>query len=248
MPSTVYLVSGANRGIGLAIVTALASRDNTIVFAGARNPSAATDLHALVEKYPGKFHVVKLVSNDKAGNEVAAAQIKEIAGRLDVVIANAAISQYYGSVLETPTEQLNEHFDVNVGGTLVLFQAVYPLLAENAGSKFVAISSGAGSLADGAVLPMKFFAYGVSKAGVNYLLRRIHVEHPELVAFAISPGMVATDMGKFATTQDEMAKKAEGRLITAEDSARGVLKVVDGSTRENEGGKLMDHTGTVWNF
>lgn len=69
---------------------------------------------------------------------------------------------------------------VNVNGTLVLFQAVYSLLAENAGSKFVAISSGAGSLAVGAALPMKFFAYGASKAGVNYLVRRIHFEHPEL--------------------------------------------------------------------
>lgn len=78
--------------LGLAIVTALASRDDTIVFAGARNPSTATDLHALAEKYPGKFHVVKLVSNDKAGNEAAVAQIKDIAGRLDVVIANAGAS------------------------------------------------------------------------------------------------------------------------------------------------------------
>ena len=78
--------------LGLAIVTALASRDDTIVFAGARNPSAATDLHALVEKYPGKVHLVKLVSGDRTGNEAAVAHVKAVAGRLDVVIANAGSS------------------------------------------------------------------------------------------------------------------------------------------------------------
>lgn len=38
------------------------------------------------------------------------------------------------------------------------------------------------------------------------------------------------------------------QLITPEESARSVLKVVDGSTREKEGGNLMDYTGIVWNF
>lgn len=113
MPETVYLVSGANRGIGmyfpslpvyayirtaptlclistgLGIVTELAGHDNTIVFAGARNPDAAKDLHALVEKHPGKVHIVKLISADRAGNDVAVEEIKATAGRLDVVIANA---------------------------------------------------------------------------------------------------------------------------------------------------------------
>lgn len=76
---------------GLGFVTALAARSDVVVFAGARNPSVAKDLHALVGKYPGKVHVVKLTSCDKAENETAIAEIKAIAGRLDVVIPNAGI-------------------------------------------------------------------------------------------------------------------------------------------------------------
>lgn len=57
---------------------------------------------------------------------------------------------------------------------------MYSLLAENAPSKFVAISSGAGSIADGAAMPVKMLAYGASKAGENYLVRKIHFEFPNL--------------------------------------------------------------------
>jgi hypothetical protein len=74
---------------GLGLVQALASRDNIVVFAGARNPDAAEDLQALEAQHPGKVHTVKLVANDEQGNRDAVEYVKKKAGRLDVVIANA---------------------------------------------------------------------------------------------------------------------------------------------------------------
>jgi NAD(P)-dependent dehydrogenase (short-subunit alcohol dehydrogenase family) len=106
MPPTVYLVSGANRGIGksnptqsarlsltsalpgLGIVKALATRPETIVFAGARTPSSANALGELA-KTQKNVHVLKLTSCDEADNHAAVAEIKRIAGALHVVIANA---------------------------------------------------------------------------------------------------------------------------------------------------------------
>jgi NAD(P)-dependent dehydrogenase (short-subunit alcohol dehydrogenase family) len=70
-------------------VAVLASRSDTVIFAGARNPSGATQLLALAEKHPGKVHVVKLVSSDRHGNDEAVEQIRRLAGRLDIVVANA---------------------------------------------------------------------------------------------------------------------------------------------------------------
>jgi len=245
MPPTVYLVSGANRGIGLGLVTGLATRNSVVIFAGARNPSAAKDLHALVEKYPGKVHIVKLTSCDKVENEAAVAEIKAIAGRLDVIIANAGISQYFGAAAETPVEQMRDHFEINVVGTLVLFQAAWPLLkASTLSPKFIPISSGAGSLTDGASIPVGMLAYGASKAAENYLSRKLHFEHPELVCFPISPGGVATDMATFAYGQDENMKYLE--LITVETSASNILKLVDNSTREKDGGKFLNYDGSAW--
>jgi NAD(P)-dependent dehydrogenase (short-subunit alcohol dehydrogenase family) len=110
MAPVVYLVSGANRGIGeyfspalsatecllrrhtgLGLVKTLSERADTIVFAGARDPGAAKELTALAAARPGKVHVVKLVSGDVDDNAAAVKFIKEKAGRLDVVIANAGL-------------------------------------------------------------------------------------------------------------------------------------------------------------
>jgi NAD(P)-dependent dehydrogenase (short-subunit alcohol dehydrogenase family) len=106
MSPTVYLVSGANRGIGersiidtaglelmiadegLGLVTALAARANTVIFAGARNPSSASELRELAYKREN-VHILELVSCDEAGNRAAVDEIKRIAGALHVVIANA---------------------------------------------------------------------------------------------------------------------------------------------------------------
>lgn len=78
-------------------MTALAQRDNTIVFAGARNPEAASALQELAKKHPGKVHLLRLIAADEAGNHAAVAEIKEKVGRLDVVIANAGMSGTWSS-------------------------------------------------------------------------------------------------------------------------------------------------------
>jgi NAD(P)-dependent dehydrogenase (short-subunit alcohol dehydrogenase family) len=201
--------------LGLGLVTALAQRDNVIVFAGARNPAVAADLHALVQQHPGKVHIVKLTSCDKTENEAAVDMIKSIASRLDVVIACAGTcfsSMSFVGLIEVSSRDLSVlrsyagnpcsadawslpsdlHFSwiglqdltftqVNVVGVLVLFQATYPLLKTSTLSpKFIPISSGAGSITDGATMPVAAGAYGLSKAGTNYLARKLHVEHENL--------------------------------------------------------------------
>lgn len=81
MPSTVYLVTGANRGIGLAITSQLAARSDAVVFAGVRNPSAADELNALVSTHPGRVHVLKVFSADRKNNDEAMQEIKKVTGR-----------------------------------------------------------------------------------------------------------------------------------------------------------------------
>ena len=88
-----------------------------------------------------------------------------------------------GTVLETPPDVLQEHFNVNAGGSLVIFQATYHLLkASTKSPKFIPITSGIGSLTAYISAPLGYLAYGVSKAALNYLARKIHFENDWLSA------------------------------------------------------------------
>ncbi|KAF7982489.1 hypothetical protein HWV62_28070 [Athelia sp. TMB] len=250
--------------MGLGLAAALAARPQVVVFAGARNPSAATELQALARSFPGKVHPIKLISSDQETNVAAVEEIKKVAGRLDVVIANAgqlfasfvrlqilkkvkysAICDVFSTIQETTPDELRTHFDVNVVGPQVLFQATYPLLkASTPAPKFIVISSIAGSLALGPGMPVGNGAYAISKAAVNYLARKLHFENEGLICFPIHPGTVATDgMLSFVAKLDESIKGLV-QLITTEESAAGLVKIIEESTREKDGGEFLVYDGT----
>jgi norsolorinic acid ketoreductase len=113
---------------------------------------------------------------------------------LDIVIANAGISNYFGKAIETPTQNMMEHYQINVLGPLHLFQAAAPLLFAAERPKFIAMSSGAGSISGIEKLKVENTAYGASKAALNFVTRRIHAENEHLIAFPINPGWLQTDV------------------------------------------------------
>jgi len=237
----VYLISGANRGIGHNLATVLAARPNTIVFAGARNP-AAQSLKDLAAKHPN-VHAVKLTSGDKADNEAAIAEIQKTAGQLDVIIANAGIANYYGPLATTPLSEFRDHWEVNTLGPVVLFQAAHTLLlASPTGAPiFAIISSAVGSI--GAFFPIGAAAYGSSKAAVNYLVKVLDSEHKPLVALAIHPGWVATEMGNTGATANGMPQAP----VSVDDSVKGILSRVDGATKEKSSGRFWNFKATEGN-
>ena len=73
---------------------------------------AATELDAFVKAHPGRVHVLKVVSADKENNKAAVDEVKRVAGRLDVVIANAGIHKCYAPALEVTPEEMIRHFEV----------------------------------------------------------------------------------------------------------------------------------------
>lgn len=243
MPATVYLVSGANRGIGLGFVKELLKRENVIVFTGVRDPARATDLKELASTSPRKLHIVKLVSADEAGNRAAIEEVKSIAGRLDVVIANAAIATFSGPVIQTPASEMLEHYNVNVVGPLVLFQASYPLLkASTSTPKFIVISSRLGSITLAPNMPSEMTPYGASKAAVNYLTRKLHREHDDLIVFPICPGPVDTD-AIAPRKNDEHLKGLE--ILSVDQVIPGLLSTIDNATRPKDGPPFPTIEGTV---
>jgi norsolorinic acid ketoreductase len=106
------------------------------------------------------------------------------------VIANAGIfkSEAFLEVSVAKPSDLIEHVDVNVNGPIRLFQAVLPLLQAAKQPKFAVISSGVATIAGAEHIPWAVSSYGASKAALNFILRRIHIENPDLIAISFHPG------------------------------------------------------------
>ncbi|KAJ9092789.1 hypothetical protein QFC21_006664 [Naganishia friedmannii] len=242
------LISGANRGIGLSLVSAfLKHTPSAVIFAGARDPSKATELNEIAKKYPNNVHVIKLVADDAESNKAAVEEVKKVTDRLDIVVANAGIASGAEPVHTDDISIYKSTFDVNTLGPLHLYQATHPLLiATRTNSsakdlpapKFFITSSALGSLGN-------FFSafilapYGVSKAAVNYIALAIHHQTEDVGAVVVPyhPGLVMTDMGP----KDPAAFAHIPNLpaaITPEQSAQEYVDLIDRSTRAEHGGKF----------
>ncbi|KAF9448121.1 NAD(P)-binding protein [Macrolepiota fuliginosa MF-IS2] len=242
---TVYFVTGANRGIGLALVTELVkTRPDVYVFAAARTSTPA--LSELAANHPDKVSVVHFAAADEASNKAAAKIVGDKFGRVDTVLGVAGISNFMGTAEETSADSMNEHYKINVTGILVLYQAFAPLLRKSENPKFVPFSSSSASLTVYIDLPAGYTCYGASKAAMNYLARKIHYENEWITCFPLSPGIVQTDMaianrtmdktGSLSTVQDAMATTPEAASIM-------LIGTIESATRDTHGGEFMNYDG-----
>jgi NAD(P)-dependent dehydrogenase (short-subunit alcohol dehydrogenase family) len=179
------LVTGANRGIGAAVAAALAESGAT-VYAGARDPATVTA--------PGQRPVALDVTDDAS---VAAAVERAVAGtgRLDALVNNAGVYGPAGPLHRAPADQVARTLDVNLHGPIRCCRHALPHLLATDGGRVVNVSSGSGQFSGG--LSPGRSPYAVSKAGLNALTLSLHREYADrgLLANAVCPGWVRTDMG-----------------------------------------------------
>lgn len=237
-----YLVTGTSRGIGLGLASAILQQPGATLIAAVRDTAkASSSLEALPKADGAKLIVVKIDSQSDTDPAAAVKKLQEEHGitSLDVVIANAGIAYAGTPVSKISTEIMREHLNVNTIAPIVLFQALQPLLKASKSPVFMPISTNIGSIAAQGVLikmfPPVFAAYGSSKAALNWLVTRIHFEEPWLTTFVVHPGLVTTDMGSGLIAASEGEAETYG-AIDAQTSAGGLLKLVNGASREEYGG------------
>lgn len=147
MAQTIVLITGANRGIGKGIMKRYLSKPNHLIIAANRNPEHPTS-KALFNLPVGSGTSLVVVKLDATVETDSIAAVKELQAqgieRLDVVIANAGISYTWPKVSDLKMADLQAHIDVNVYGTVRLYQATLPLLQKSAEAKFAYIGSTAG--------------------------------------------------------------------------------------------------------
>ena len=191
MSGATYLITGANRGIGLGLTESLLKRPDTTVVATVRNPSSSTSAFSRIQPASGsKLVVVKIDSSAPADAQTAVSELQSQHGisKLDVVIANAGISEHYALAKETSLDETVRHNQINFIAPLALFQATLPLLERSTKPKFVGISTAIASIGKMGDIPFPATAYGSSKAALNYFLRKAHFENEKLIVYPLNPG------------------------------------------------------------
>ena len=206
----VALITGANRGIGLALVKAYANRRDK-VFATARATSDRTELDAFMQAHPKWVEVLEMDVSDPA--EIGRVRRKLEAEPIDILINNAGMSgPDRQSATDMDFDGLTETLGVNTIARLRVANAFLPNV-QAAKGKIITLSSRMG--ATGA--SSDSLAYRVSSQAVNRLMRALATElKPQgIPVLIVHPGWVKTDMG------------GEGAQLTPEASAAQLLKLID---------------------
>ena len=187
--STVSLVTGGNRGIGLEVCRQLAERGHVVVLTARRQDDAA------VAAAEAGARPLRLDVTDPASITEAAAEVADRYGKLDVLVNNAAITyDTWQHGITADLDVVREAVETNLYGPWLMVERFLPLLRASDHPRIVNVSSEAGSLAAmGGGTP----AYSVSKAALNALTRilaaELRAEH--ILVNAVCPGWVSTDMG-----------------------------------------------------
>ena len=233
-------ITGCNRGIGLEIVKQFLQQNPPPqhVLATCRNPSSATSLTALQEKYPENLHIIQLdVTNWDKHSEVVS-QVTNIVGAengLNLLINNAGILPSMKTLDEMTPDVMLEAYATNCIAPILLTRAFLPLLktaAEEASTDkkmttdaacVVEMSTAVASIAEnerGGNYP-----YRCSKTALNMGMKNLSLdlEKHGILVIAMHPGWVQTDMG------------GPNALISTEECVKGMLETFTQLTKDSHG-------------
>lgn len=193
--TTISLVTGSNRGIGLEVVRQLAGDHGHTVLLGSRSPQKGRAAAAPLADAGLTVVPVALDVTDPSMVAAVAARVDATYGRLDVLVNNAAVDYDTDQrAVTADLDRVRSDLETNVFGAWRLLQALLDLLRRSEHPRVVNVSSGSGALTGmGGGTP----AYGLSKAGLNVLTRKWAAElrGDGVLVNSVCPGWVATDMG-----------------------------------------------------
>jgi NAD(P)-dependent dehydrogenase (short-subunit alcohol dehydrogenase family) len=201
----VAIVTGAGRGIGQAVATAL-SRDGIAVAVVARTESQLANTAAAINASGGRAApIVADVGNHTAATEIVQAAEGQLAGPCEILINAAGITGPVSELAEIDLSGWQAVLDINLTGALALCRAVLPGMRRRGSGRIVNVTSGLAHR-----IQPGLGAYSASKAALALLSNVMDAENRShgVRVFTLEPGVVRTEMNESLLSQDRTGVRA----------------------------------------
>jgi NAD(P)-dependent dehydrogenase (short-subunit alcohol dehydrogenase family) len=215
MPTAI--ITGASRGLGLALARSLAERGWNLVL----DARGADALQQAADGLPSPTGQVVILPGDVA-DEDHRRELVEAAEKLggpDMLVNNASLlgPSPQPRLADYPLDDFRAVYEVNVAAPLALIQRALPLLAQSPQGRVLNITSDAGVEGyEG------WGGYGSSKAALEQLSKVLAAEHPALRVWWVDPGDMNTQMHQEAYPGEDISDRPP-----PEESVPGLLKLID---------------------
>ena len=221
MTQPTVLITGANRGLGLAFAAQYAARDWHVI-ATCRRPDDATELQQLTGRYP----LLRVLPLDVTRDAEVRALAASLAGQpIDVLLNNAGI---YGTLTKQSLgafdfEEAKRVFDINALGGLRVAEALLPNVVASMEKKIISLGGGLGAQSIGSTFGGHYFMKMSKAAHLMAMgVLQTDVKAKGIIVVMISPGRV--------NTQLMLDSGYSGPALTPDDSARQVMARIDDLT------------------
>jgi len=194
LKGSIALVTGSSRGIGKAIALALAQAGASVAVTYKERAAAAEEAAEEIRSQGVSAVALQLDVSSRESIRGAINAIIDAFGHIDILVNNAGVLQQK-PFLTISDENWRETVDVNLKGTFLCSQEVFPLMQRQGRGRIINIASSGGQL--GGTLAVH---YSASKAGVICLTKSLaRIGAPHILVNCISPGLIDTEM-----TQEEI--------------------------------------------
>ena len=225
-------ITGASSGIGAAVAAELFDGGATVILS-ARSAAKLEELKVRFdEKAPGRCIVIPCDVTNKISVQEAIDKVKQLAGRVDILINNAGVSQR-SYALNTSLEVDRELFEVNFFGTVAITKGIAPLMVSQGSGHIVVISSMAGKYG----FRMRS-TYSASKHALQGYFETLRAEiyQDNIQVTIVCPGRIKTDISVHSLMGDGQKygkmDKGQAQGVPVEKCARIIVRAIEHNRKE----------------
>jgi len=242
----VALITGASRGIGLAIAEAFSTAGARVVLSSRKQE----DLNEAAERINSAGGDAIPIAAHTGDSEAVAHLVDNVIesfGGVDILVNNAATNPHFGPILTAEESHWDKILDVNIKGYFRMVKACVNSMRERGGGKVINMASIAGLQPD-----LGMGIYSVSKAGVLMLTKVLAVELADdnIQVNAIAPGLIKTKFSRILWDTPDIHNSAikaipQGRIGLPEEVTGIALYLASSASSFTTGGVFIVDGGQV---